>query len=64
LWDEQKLNTTRLNQKTNTFKRPREGKLPQDQKEGRLGQILDRAMQKHIITTIQQEKTEKNKEKK
>ncbi len=38
----------------------REGKLPRDQKEGKLGQLLNRAMQKHIITTIQQEKAEKN----
>ena len=43
--------------------RLRESKLPQDQKEGKLGQLLDRAMQKHIITTIQQEKTGENKEK-
>jgi hypothetical protein len=63
LWDEQKLSTTWLNQKTNAYTRPREDKLPQDQKEGKLGQLLDRAMQKHIITTIQQEKTEENKEK-
>ncbi len=28
-----------------------------------MGQLLDRAMQKHIITTIQQEKAEENKEK-
>ncbi len=31
-------------------------------KKGKLGQLLDRAMQKHIITTIQQEKAEENKE--
>ncbi len=49
--------------KKNAYTRPRDGKLPQDQKEGKLGQLLDRAMQKHIITTIQQEKTEENKEK-
>jgi hypothetical protein len=59
LWDERKWSTTWLNQKINAYTRPREGKLPQDQKEGNLGQLLDRAMQKHIITTIQQQKTEK-----
>ncbi len=48
--------------KTNAYTRPRESKLPQDQKEGKLGQLLDRAMQKHIITTIQQEKAEENEE--
>ncbi len=46
--------------KTNTYTRPREGKLPQNQKEGQLGDLLDRAMQKHIIKIIQQEETEEN----
>ena len=51
------------NQKSNTYTRPREGKLPQNWKEGQLGDLLDRAMQKHVIRTIQQEETEENKEK-
>ncbi len=33
------------------------------EKERKLGQLLDRAMQKHIITTIQQEKKKKIKKK-
>ncbi len=38
-------------------------KLPWNWKEGQLGDLLDRAMQKHVIRTIQQEETEGNKEK-
>jgi hypothetical protein len=49
--------------KTNIYTRPRKGKLPKNCKEGQLGQVPDTAMQKHIIRTIQQEKTEENKEK-
>jgi hypothetical protein len=49
--------------KKNAYTRQRESKLPQDEKEGKLGQLLDRAMQKNIITTIQQEKAEENEEK-
>ncbi len=57
------MSTTQLNQETNAYTRPRESKLPQDREDGKLGQLLDRAMQKHIITTIEQEKAEENKEK-
>jgi hypothetical protein len=45
--------------KKKTYTRAREGKLPQDQKEGQLGDLLDRAMQKHVIRTIQQKKLKK-----